>query len=677
MNIKFAATLLAVAIATSAVAQMDVICVYYPHWHRYQKGDEWFGAERWKEGEWCFVKDAKPRFAGAKHPMRPYAGYLDESNPQDMAKDIALAANVGITVFLYDYYYYDGQVTQEAALEQGFLGAANRNRMKFALMWCYHERSDQFRPEIGKPRRRLMSLAHTKEEFYGLIDLSIRRYFPRPEYWRKDGKLFFSIYNFQYFYKHHGGNAAQVRSELDEARHRVRAAGLGEMHVNAQNVAPNEVSLARDCGFDSVTDYNLGHMHLPKAEECALRQSGVWETDYADFAPTFIARWEAMSKGPIPYIPQVTTGWDSTPRCRLDEPYPWKQKDYPYTMSFKNNTPNAFARMVAAAKAHAEKDPLHPNAIYVNGWNEYTEGTYLVPNNFDSDGFLRAIAESFGRHPANEYTYINPSSKQLLTVPAATYENVAYGAHSKQKVDVWLPKDTAAKTPVVVYFHGCGWTGGAIVDAVIGPKIEGLLKRGIAVVCVGYRYIQDAPRVAGIPPVKTCIDDCAAALTFVKLHASEWKLDTARIGLAGGSAGACTALILAYTDNNRYGIKALAPVIPQTSLDPEETREWIPNARYGGHAFGYRKFADWLAHREDCKDWIAAYSPAELARRISPKQAPLVVMRAKPLKAGEVAKDPTHSPVFVEKFAEICTERGLPCDNRAEGDAILQMAEGL
>ena len=36
---------------------IDVVAVYYPHWHKYPKGTEWFG-EKWDEGEWAFVRTA-------------------------------------------------------------------------------------------------------------------------------------------------------------------------------------------------------------------------------------------------------------------------------------------------------------------------------------------------------------------------------------------------------------------------------------------------------------------------------------------------------------------------------------------------------------------------------------------------------------------------------------------
>lgn len=378
----------------SAKPRPDVLCVYYPHWHRYPKGDEWFGAERWKEGEWCFVKDAVPRFPGHRQPMVPSAGYLDESDPGDMAKEIAMAADAGIDVFLYDYYYYGGQVTQEEALERGFLGAPNRDRMKFALMWCYHERKDAFRPELEAPRRLLMTLAHTKDEFLGLIDLSIERYFHRPEYYRKDGRLFFSIFNACYFLEQVG--AENVRSALVEARERVRKAGLGEIHFNAQNVRDSrEIAAVEAAGFDSITHYSAHPEYQPGYGQAFREGRGV--VDYGWAVEGTKALWRKMDAAKIPYIPSVAVGWDSSPRCRLDEPFPWKASNYPYCQIYTNNTPDRIAAFLRAAREFAENDPRKPGIVYINGWNEYTEGTYLVPDNFDGDGRLRAVSSVFGR----------------------------------------------------------------------------------------------------------------------------------------------------------------------------------------------------------------------------------------------------------------------------------------
>ena len=270
----------------------------------------------------------------------------------------------------------------------------------------------------------------------------------------------------------------------------------------------------------------------------------------------------------------------------------------------------------------------------------------------------------------------------LYTIPAATYENVAYGPHSKQKIDVFLP-GRSAPTPVVIYIHGGSWTSGAMEDRILGSSIRMLLDRGIAVVTIGYRYISDAYAAGVRPPVMGCLDDCEAALRFVKDHAAEWNLDVSRLGLAGGSAGACTALYLALKDDNVHGVRALAPIIAQTSMDPQEMKEWIPNSTYGAHAFWYRNFEEWLEHRADCLPVIERISPAALARKIDPKRAPKMFLQyGAPLKPGEIAKDPTHSPAFGERFKELCAERGISCEvnygGKANfGDAFTWLADAL
>lgn len=646
-------------LAMSCVAKdIEVVAVYYPHWHKYAKGTEWFGKE-WDEGEWCYVKTARPRFRGHHQPLVPLAGYLKGDDPNDMAKEIALAANAGIDVFLYDYYYYDGKITQEESLEQGFLKAPNRSRMKFALMWCYHERRDQFRPEKDAPRRMLMELAHTPQEFQGLIDLSIQRYFPQPEYWRKDGKLFFSIYNAPYFYKYLGAEA--VKATLAEAREKVRKAGLGELHFNAQNVPPAKIAEFAALGFDSVTDYNIGPGSVPNWH--ARYQAGAREIDYGEILEANYKRWKDCSCGPIPYIPSVTTGWDRTPRCKPTAAYPWPLPSaYPYESTVTNNTPDRFEVALRKAKEFALSSSLKPGAVYINGWNEYTEGAWLVPDNFYGDGLLRAVAAVFGRTPANEYTFVDKFSKKLYTIPAATFENVAYDTKdAKQKLDVWLPQGVQGKRPCVIYYHGGGWSEGTTVDRIIANSLTNLLAHGVAVVAVGYRYIRD--NMGERPPVMAPLNDAEAALKFVRAHAEEWKIDLARIGLAGGSAGAATILYLGLKNDNEYGVAALAPIIPQTSMDPKETREWIPNAHYGAHAFGYRNFDEWLANRAKCLPMIEKISGAALVRRITPQRAPKIFIQCNaPVVQGVLPKDPTHASEFAVQFKTLCDARQIQCD---------------
>ena len=186
--------------------------------------------------------------------------------------------------------------------------------------------------------------------------------------------------------------------------------------------------------------------------------------------------------------------------------------------------------------------------------------------------------------------------------------------------------------------------------------------RGVAFATVSYRMLGDG-RLEGLnPPVQAPLADAVAAIRCIQAHAKEWNIDPTRIGLTGGSAGACSSLYASFQDDNALGVKAILVHSPQTTLDPKEMREWIPNARYGGHAFGYGTFDEWLARRADCLKWINRFSPAELLRQCTASRAPVVFYTcpAVPPK-GELPKDPTHAGMFCVKFKEISDAKGVVC----------------
>ena len=93
----------------------------------------------------------------------------------------------------------------------------------------------------------------------------------------------------------------------------------------------------------------------------------------------------------------------------------------------------------------------------------------------------------------------------------------------------------------------------------------------------------------------------------------------------------------------------MAPEGAQTTLDPAQIREWMPNNFYGGHAFGFAwdpknhqsEFEHFLGQRETVLPWIEKYSPYALLSA----DAPLVYL-SYPGDApayGEEKKDPNHS----------------------------------
>jgi hypothetical protein len=89
----------------------------------------------------------------------------------------------------------------------------------------------------------------------------------------------------------------------------------------------------------------------------------------------------------------------------------------------------------------------------------------------------------------------------------------------------------------------------------------------------------------------------------------------------------------------------------QTSLDPGQLREWIPNKRYGGDAFGFSgeggardsQFQKFYDHRADLAGLIAEYSPYAHAGTGDPPVFLDYPAQDKPPVKGEAQKDPTHT----------------------------------
>ena len=186
--------------------------------------------------------------------------------------------------------------------------------------------------------------------------------------------------------------------------------------------------------------------------------------------------------------------------------------------------------------------------------------------------------------------------------------------------------ESDSPTPVAFVIHGGGWKGGSKerLDRFADPNA--LLEAGISVVAINYRYVTRTEK----PPVKAPLHDAARALQFVRSKAKAWNLDKKRIGAAGGSAGACSSLWLAFHDDladpkskdpvarESSRLSCAAVTGAQTSLDPKQMVEWTPNSRYGGHAFGLGSFADFLKQREKILPWIGEYSPYALVTKDDP-----------------------------------------------------------
>ncbi len=263
-------------------------------------------------------------------------------------------------------------------------------------------------------------------------------------------------------------------------------------------------------------------------------------------------------------------------------------------------------------------------------------------------------------------------ARTVLATPALpnpTHYDVAYGPHPKQLIHFWKAESTAP-TPLLLFIHGGGWQNGGRLSG-LSAMLPEMLKRGISVASVEYRFIAEATADKVVPPVKGPLHDAARALQFIRSKAADWNLDKTRIAASGGSAGACTSLWLAFHPDladpasadpvARESTRLLAAAVngAQTTLDPQQMKDWTPNSTYGGHAFGLGRFDNFLAQRATILPWIAEYSPYAL---VTPDDPPVYLFYSAPPALGQPQKDPTHTSNFGVKLQEHCRASGVACE---------------
>jgi len=125
-----------------------------------------------------------------------------------------------------------------------------------------------------------------------------------------------------------------------------------------------------------------------------------------------------------------------------------------------------------------------------------------------------------------------------------TFTNVPYVTNGgeRQQLDIYLPKNyqETEKLPVVVWIHGGGWQSGN-KDNMPGKV---LLEQGYACVSINYRLSEQA-----IFPAQ--IEDCKAAIRWLRANAKIYHFDPERIGVWGSSAGGHLVALLGTTNNKK------------------------------------------------------------------------------------------------------------------------------
>lgn len=317
----------------------------------------------WPEGigEWEIIKQGTPRFEGHYQPKVPLWGYEMDDDPAVMEKWIDTATDYGVNVFIFDWYWFDGAPFLESSLNNGFLKAKNSEKMHFYMMWANHDvRKNYWNVYKYKDDTSLLwDGAVDMENFRIIVERVISQYFDQPNYFRIDDKPVFSIFSIHNLIEGFG-SLEETKKALEYFRAEVKSAGFPGLHIQLiGNGAPREnlVENIEYLGVNSITKYNWGGPHPEDYIQ--------WGVEAADRRE----QWDAALN--IPFFPNVSIGWDDTPR------FPEKGRA---DVVHYNNPPESFAAAMQKAKVYADNHPEQPKLITIFSWNEWVEGSYLLPD---------------------------------------------------------------------------------------------------------------------------------------------------------------------------------------------------------------------------------------------------------------------------------------------------------
>lgn len=382
-------SLAAVACQKTSEPEYRVCAFVWPSCHSDSLAEAYFWPEG--KGEWEVIEKGNPRFEGHYQPKQPLWGQELDNDPAVVEKWIQTALKYGINTFIWDWYWFENYPFLESALNDGFLKAPSNQKMEFYIMWAnhyveyrfwnYHKNGADntdiaFDPRVGW------------DQWKVIVDRVVTQYFHLPNYTKIDGCPVFAIFDLYNFVQGFEGDAAEAGKAIQYLRDRCIAEGFKGVHIQhtigsaypvKEHDLVRESEYNRELGVNSYGFYNMGG----------------FDRDYLQHAKNGqVLRDQWAESFGLPVFPTVSIGWDDTPR----KPYLKGER-----VSTYNKSPQAFATFLKDAKDYADAHAAtQPKFILINSWNEWVEGSYLLPDHYYGFGYLEAVRDVMNGKYDNE-----------------------------------------------------------------------------------------------------------------------------------------------------------------------------------------------------------------------------------------------------------------------------------
>lgn len=361
---------------------------YFPQLHSIPENDIW-----WGEGytDWDRVKTAQPHNVNHYQPRVPLNNnYYDQSQDSTQKWQIDLALEYGIYGFNFYHYWFDGKLLLEKPIQN--FKKLNHN-LNYCITWANETWTKRWE---GKINEVLIQQNHhvDKSEWKSHFDYLLP-FFKDERYITIENKPVFCIYRpdiiknvdafisyFQELAVENGLNGLYV---IALRAYEPKDKSVYDSFNGIMRFQPRDV-------FGQQTKKGLKSMievyfrALPERIQIIVSalllkiQSGVIN-DYQDFWDKLIevARQDLTASKPM--YQSIAVDWDNTPRYKSKSHY------------FHNSTPSLFKsnlkRLLDLFYCQDKKE----NIIFVNAWNEWSEGAYLEPDERYKYEYLQTLKE--------------------------------------------------------------------------------------------------------------------------------------------------------------------------------------------------------------------------------------------------------------------------------------------
>lgn len=374
--------------------QAKLIAMYFTQLHAIPENDEW-----WGKGftDWENVKTASPQYDGHYQPRVPLnKNYYDQSRLETLRWQIDLAKQYGVFGFCHYHYWFDGKQLLETPTN---LILENRDiDFPFCLSWANETWSRRW---DGRDHHVLIQQTHppTKESWKRHYDYLIRAW-TDPRAIKVDGKPVFVIYRPQRIDK--------IDEMLAYWRELAQQDGLPGLYfifqkqyeLPSRNCLDSFDALFQFQPFEAINSptYDKDSMRhsllfrlvrsLPERYQDrlrGLRAKFIKELTFHDYDSTWRQIVEIRPDQKLTTFPGAFADWDNAAR--------YKKR----ATIFRGASPEGFAKWLAELVDGMPQRNLPEDFIFLNAWNEWSEGAYLEPDERYGYQYLEAVKQVLAR----------------------------------------------------------------------------------------------------------------------------------------------------------------------------------------------------------------------------------------------------------------------------------------